>query len=387
MEIQKQKVLENYSFRRLSPFIKWAGGKEAELQHILPNIPDEYNRYFEPFVGAGAVYFSMDSDEKYINDKSTELIQLYKFVKENNENFFSYIQIIYEGFSKSAIIIDRYKQLLINIYNDFRNCNIGEDELVLWISDFVDLNIHEVIEQWNKILMVNKNNYLSELNRNFVSKIIRMKKIEAQKKSLNEKDIISNIESAVKSAYYMYIRHLYNNSDSYSLGLEFSSAIFYFIREYCYASMFRYNSCGEFNVPYGGISYNNKNFKRKIDYISSIELNNFLQNTYISNLDFEEFLDKFAPSEDDFIFLDPPYDSDFSTYTQNSFGKKEQERLADYLINKCRAKFMLVIKNTDFIFSLYSEKGLNIISFDKKYLVSFQNRNTKKAKHLMITNY
>jgi len=48
---------------------------------------------------------------------------------------------------------------------------------------------------------------------------------------------------------------------------------------------------------------------------------------------------------------------------------------------------MLVIKNTPAILRLYTQKGLNIRIFDKKYLVSFQDRNDKKAEHLMITNY
>jgi len=48
---------------------------------------------------------------------------------------------------------------------------------------------------------------------------------------------------------------------------------------------------------------------------------------------------------------------------------------------------MLVIKNTEFIYSLYSENGLNIQSFEKKYLVSFMNRNDKDVKHLLIKNY
>ena len=48
---------------------------------------------------------------------------------------------------------------------------------------------------------------------------------------------------------------------------------------------------------------------------------------------------------------------------------------------------MMIIKNTDFIFSLYADKGLNIRTFNKEYLVSFMNRNNKKVTHLLITNY
>lgn len=48
---------------------------------------------------------------------------------------------------------------------------------------------------------------------------------------------------------------------------------------------------------------------------------------------------------------------------------------------------MMVIKHTDFIYSLYNKDGINIRTFDKEYLVSFMNRNNKKAEHLIVTNY
>lgn len=48
---------------------------------------------------------------------------------------------------------------------------------------------------------------------------------------------------------------------------------------------------------------------------------------------------------------------------------------------------MLIIKNTDFIYKLYKENGFYIKKFDKRYLVSFMNRNDKDVEHLLITNY
>ena len=104
-------------------------------------------------------------------------------------------------------------------------------------------------------------------------------------------------------------------------------------------------------------------------------------------MDFEDFLLKHAPQEEDFVFLDPPYGSEFSTYAQNEFERKDQERLVRYLLKQCKAKFMLVIKNTPFIQKLYGNANLNIKAFDKKYLVSFQDRNNRDAEHLIITNY
>lgn len=64
-----------------------------------------------------------------------------------------------------------------------------------------------------------------------------------------------------------------------------------------------------------------------------------------------------------------------------------KRRLAKYLLHECKAKWMLIIKNTDFIFQLYNQKGVNIRAFDKEYVVSFMNRNKKQTTHLLITNY
>jgi DNA adenine methylase len=159
------------------------------------------------------------------------------------------------------------------------------------------------------------------------------------------------------------------------------------MRNYAYSGMFRYSSKGDFNVPYGGIAYNSKQLTKKLSYYQSDDVKEHFSKTNIFNLDFEEFLRRTNPKENDFVFLDPPYDSEFSTYAQNAFTKEDQTRLANYMINKCRAKWMMIIKNTDFIYNLYNRAGINIRTFDKEYLVSFMNRNDKKVTHLLITNY
>ena len=97
-----------------------------------------------------------------------------------------------------------------------------------------------------------------------------MKKIEQEKGELSIDDIKLNIETGFKSGLYTHFRYLYNNSENLLIDNQFKSAIFYFIREYCYSSMFRYNKNGGFNVPYGGISYNRKYLTKKIEYIDII---------------------------------------------------------------------------------------------------------------------
>src|SRR5258706_3247011 len=97
----------NIRAERIAPLIKWAGGKESELKHILPNLPEHFERYFEPFVGGGAVYFSINADEMLINDKSSELITLYKLIKSGDKEFFD-----------KLIEINKYWKLLENIVED-----------------------------------------------------------------------------------------------------------------------------------------------------------------------------------------------------------------------------------------------------------------------------
>lgn len=85
--------------------------------------------------------------------------------------------------------------------------------------------------------------------------------------------------------------------------------------------------------------------------------------------------------------MDPPYDTDFSDYEKKSFDKKDQERLAECLYNT-KANFILIIKNTPFISSLYKNKnGVKINSFEKTYLYNVKGRNDRDAEHLIIYNF
>ena len=213
-----------------------------------------------------------------------------------------------------------------------------------------------------------------------------MKKIELSRNVMPDCDVEDNVRTAFMSSLYMYYRHLYNSRNNYSRP-ELNVALFVFIRNYSYSGMFRYNAKGDFNVPYGGIGYNNKTLDKKLKYYQSQELVEHFKNTTVECLDFMDFFRKHPPKENDFIFLDPPYDSDFSTYAQNAFGKADQERLATYLVEECKGKWLMIIKNTPFIYSLYDKPGIKIKAFDKKYQVSFMNRNDRSVEHLIITNY
>lgn len=383
----------NVKDQKLTPLLKYPGGKDKELVHILPKIPLHTKNYFEPFVGGGAVFFALNADNYYINDKSYELSKLYDLIKEQNQEFLTKVEQIDHNWQIIEQIVENHSAEIYNFYYEYKSSNGSKQSLYDNISSFVLHNTNE----FNGLLSTNFNvgiqNFVNELIKSFQNKIMRMVELEKKHGDLSKEDFLLNIECAFKSAFYMHFRHLYNNAVAYNLSEPFYIAIYFFIREYCYASMFRYNSNGQFNVPYGGISYNRKMLTKKIEYFKNEALIEHLSRTQIFCEDFETFLETKKPDFDDFMFLDPPYDTEFNTYAKNIFDKTDQVRLANYLKNECDCYFMLVIKNTDFILSLYNNqtckngRKIRINSFDKKYLVSFQNRNNKSAKHLIITNF
>jgi DNA adenine methylase len=67
----------------MQPFLKWAGGKRQLLPKIRRYVPKQYNTYYEPFVGAGAVLFYLQPQKAVINDINAELINVYTVVRDN----------------------------------------------------------------------------------------------------------------------------------------------------------------------------------------------------------------------------------------------------------------------------------------------------------------
>ena len=371
---------------KLSPIIKWPGGKEKELSFILPNAPQFSGSYYEPFVGGGAVFTAVSAQKYFINDKSEELINLYRCIASLDKGFYTWLDVIDTVWSAMLAFVDGHRDLC-HSYLLFRGGEISDREMEALIIEFVDKNSVELDTILASAFHWKRDVYIKELHKNLSRKIFRMNKIERVKGFMPPEDVYDNIETAFMSSIYMYFRCLYNDKELMLSDRGLGTAIFVFIRNYAYGGMFRYSQKGEFNVPYGGIGYNHKHLEKRVGYYKYLPLIEHLNNTDVCNQDFEVFFRANPPQEDDFVFLDPPYDSEFSTYAQNTFSRDDHRRLADYLIRECQAKWMMVIKYTPFIFSLYDGGGLTIKTFDKRYLVSFMNRNDQMAEHLIIMNY
>jgi DNA adenine methylase len=76
----------------LEPFLKWAGGKRWFITHYSSLLPNSYNRYIEPFLGSGSVFFHLEPSKSVLSDKNSELIMTYTAIKNNPEEVYKILK-------------------------------------------------------------------------------------------------------------------------------------------------------------------------------------------------------------------------------------------------------------------------------------------------------
>jgi DNA adenine methylase len=155
---------------------------------------------------------------------------------------------------------------------------------------------------------------------------------------------------------------------------------FYYQRKTCFRGMLRYNKNGKFNIPFG--RYKTINFSD----LQNKEYEDLLSRTEVLNKSFEYVFENYN-DENNFMFLDPPYDSEFTDYGYCQFGKEEQKKLAN-LFKETKIKCLMVIGKTKFIEELY--KDYIVDEYEKKYkfkLYAGRVGDEINTKHLVIKNY
>ena len=86
----------------IAPFVKWAGGKRQLIPQIRERMPEQFNNYYEPFVGGGAVIFELLPENAVINDINRALINAYQMICEHPQEFLQEIKISsFHGFFSS----------------------------------------------------------------------------------------------------------------------------------------------------------------------------------------------------------------------------------------------------------------------------------------------
>lgn len=88
------KRVEDVQVQKTKPFLRWAGGKTRLLSALLPFVPPKFKNYHEPFLGSGAMFFALRHRARacYLADLNTELVNLWRMVKDEPKAFFEHIQ-------------------------------------------------------------------------------------------------------------------------------------------------------------------------------------------------------------------------------------------------------------------------------------------------------
>lgn len=271
------------------PFVKWAGGKRQVINELLKYVPDEFDTYYEPFVGGGALLFELSPKKAVINDSNEELMNVYN-VLCNEEKF----------------------KKMCNLLNSYETKH----------SEELYYNIR------------NKDRSKTAFNR------------------------LSDYTRAARTIY---------------------------LNKACFNGLYRVNSKNEFNVPFG-----KKTHVNTYEGSNLITVSNYLtmNDVKILSVDFEEAVKD--AKKGDFVYFDPPYDSDtksFTSYTETGFDKSEQTRLARVFkeLDKKGVYVMLSNHSTVLVNELY--KGYHIYTIEAKRNINANGKKRGKVEELIITNY
>lgn len=272
-------------FPELQPFLKWAGGKRQLLRKLREQLPLSFDRYFEPFIGAGALFFDVQPPKAFISDINEELINCYLAIKNEPD-----------------LLVKQIKQ-------------------------------HQHDE-----------------------------------------------------SYFYSLRNLDRSVEFKSLSSIERAARTIFLNKTCFNGLFRVNSKGHFNVPFG--KYKNPTIiDEKLVYNISVYLNS--SDISIKHQDFETACSIAVTG--DFIYFDPPYDpltpsSSFTGYNFK-FNRGDQQRLRDVFVDLDERGCKVLLSNsaTDFIKGLYS--NYNIIEVKANRAINSVGTKRGKINELLIKNY
>ncbi len=189
-----------------------------------------------------------------------------------------------------------------------------------------------------------------------------------------------------ESEYYYKIRNVDRIFEEFKKwsDVERASRTIY-LNRCCYNGLYRVNSSGYFNVPFG--KYKNPKF---CDSTNLKAVNQVLQDTEIINASFETCLN--YAEKDDFIYLDPPYQpltktANFTGYTKNGFSETSQYRLNEVYraLDGIGCKVMLSNSYNEFILDLYQD--FKVITVEAKRAINSNAARRGEIKEIIILNY
>ena len=114
------------------PFVKWAGGKRQMLNTLKQNLPLSYNKYYEPFIGGGALLLETQPEQAIINDINAELIHVYRIIQSYPTELVTYIQKLDAQHCDTSVYLKnrtRYNQKI-----SLKEYDVELAALFIWIN-------------------------------------------------------------------------------------------------------------------------------------------------------------------------------------------------------------------------------------------------------------
>lgn len=183
--------------------------------------------------------------------------------------------------------------------------------------------------------------------------------------------LIIDIEMKNRENFYYERREQFNdlikNND---YNTELAASLFYYLNRTGFNGLVRFNGSGGYNVPFG--RYKSINYRRKFEAVQKT-----IRNWQFTSGDFS----KIRVNKTDFLYVDPPYDTDFNNYSGKPFKWSDQERVIKHL-KKYQCPIVISNQATDRILELYKQNDYKIVIIDAPRKISC-NGNREKAQEVL----
>lgn len=359
------------------PLLKWPGGKGREWDEIAPLLPRTIRHFADPFMGGLAPFARTPfTGRAWLNDRHERLVDVHRRVQAGDADLVAEVAALGRAWDDLGPFAAEILPVFAGLVADARaGARVPDDAAVPAVEESLPPSAAAAA---------------AHIAAGVADKARRVAALERKHGvSFDDAALADHCETAVRGGFYFFVRE----REPRSAGAR-AAADFLFVRDYCYGSMFRHNAAGAFNIPYGGTTYNTKRFSARLTRLVDPATLTALARAEFSCGDFEPFLARVARKlgPADFVFADPPYDSDFKSYGPQAFSQEDHVRLAKSLA-ALPCPWLLVIKETDFVRATYLSPALRrsgareVRVFGKAYGYNVRGRNERRTRHLAVANY
>ena len=225
---------------------------------------------------------------------------------------------------------------------------------------------------------------ISDMNKELIITYQVIRDLDSFKKLIKNLDEYENNHN---EDFYYKIRDLDRENNFINKDRIEIAARFMYLNKACFNGLYRVNSKGYFNVPFG-----KKDKINTYNLANMLEIHDFLSNKKIEihYQDFDKTVE--TASKGDFVYFDPPYDvidkkQSFIGYNKNVFDRNAQIRLAETFkrLNDRGVFIMLSNHNTEFIQELYKDFNIHIVKATR--MINSNSLGRGKIEEVIITNY